>query len=49
MFIEFIKGVGESVKMRDLPSILTHFATNLINLIIQEQKCSIPFIIIMIS
>ena len=30
---------GKSDKMRGLPMILTLFATNLINSIIQEHKC----------
>ena len=42
VFLKFIKRVGERGKrdkMRGLSSILSLFATSLINTIIQEQEC----------
>ena len=44
-FIEFIKRVGKSDKMRGLPSILSLFRNEFDNSIIQEHECLILFII----
>ena len=37
--LNLLNRLGESDKMRGLPSILSLFATSLINSIIQEHKC----------
>ena len=39
VFLNLLNELGESDKMRGLPSIYLFFATSLVNSIIQERKC----------
>ena len=44
ILLNLLSELGKTDKMRGLPSILSFFATSLINSIIQEHKCKILFI-----
>ena len=45
VLLNLLNELPKSDKMRGLPSILSLFAMSLINSIIRELKCKIPFII----
>ena len=45
VLLNLFNELGKRDKMRGLPSILSLFATSLINSIIQERQCYILFII----
>ena len=45
VLLNLLNELGKRDKMRGLPSILSLFATSLINSIKQEHKCKILFII----
>ena len=45
VLLNLLNNLGKRDKMRGLPSILSLFATSLINSLIQEHECKILFII----
>ena len=45
VLLNLLNELRKKDKMRGLPTILSFFATSLINLIIHEQECKILFII----